>query len=197
MMKILNLEKKTAARVLSLLLALLLMATALTGCLAVSMIEPPEGEKIDGGQDGSEPTDADATGEKNESTDTNETTEQLPEVEMPSEELIIRIKNDFFDYIFQDDPKIENYDRGNYVYEERYYGIYNGCVIAKIYASPYGALDRVWTQEVGGVAFHHPDSNWMVAWKDGEIMDLGGAYAAGWLTVEELEVAAILYHGIN
>ena len=187
-MNIFTLLKKHTS-VYALLLALILLITTATGCNHL----PADNDPITENGTGDETTDGTTTGGETTAGE-EESTEPFPDVEMPSEELKARIRSDYYDYFCELDPETSKYDRESFVAVEYYCGIYNGCVVAMIYPSHYVWLDQIWTQEVGGVSFHYPDSNWMVAWKDGEVLDLVSAHALGWITMEELETAALLYH---
>ena len=188
-MKIFTLLKKHTS-LYALLLALLLLITTATGCNHL----PADNDPITENGTGDETTDGTMAGGETTAGE-EESTEPLPDVEMPSEELKARIRSDYYDYFCELDPEMLKYDRESFVAVEYYYGIYDGCVLFKFYESPFDYTQAVWTQDVSGVSFHHSDGNSLNVWKDGEICGLNFAYSEGWLTRENLEIAAAMYHG--
>ncbi len=63
-----------------------------------------------------------------------------------------------------------------------YYGIYNGCVV--FYHS--SDLTAVESRDIGGYVFSNGNRFTLMAYKDGELLDLEDAYAEGWMTKEEI-----------
>jgi len=180
-MKIFRHDFKGIVRLLILFMLLVFLTTVLSGCFAVSQVEPPSEEGRDG----------ETTAGKNESTTKEETTAEIPDVRMPDETMKAQIRSDYYDYFCELDTGFEEYDRETFVAAEYYYGIYNGCVVARLYGTM-GFTQAIWKEDIEGFTFHHRDGNWLIVWKDGEITDLQGAYNAGWMTKEDLKTASFL-----
>jgi hypothetical protein len=70
-------------------------------------------------------------------------------------------------------------ETGGYVH---YYGTFNGCVV--LYHS--SMLTAVESRDIGGYVFSNGNMFTLMAYKDGELLDLEDAYAEGWMTKEDI-----------
>lgn len=61
------------------------------------------------------------------------------------------------------------------------YGTYNGCTVCYINAPTIDYLQALDAEKVGSYIFRYPDSQKMLAYKDGQIKSMAEAYKLGWL----------------
>jgi len=192
-MKMLTLFIRKHTTVLALLLALLLLATTLTGCFDTSTLGASNGDGTEGvtTDDATTGGDPDGTTAGEETTDEGESTEPLPELELPSEAVLEEMQANIVDHyswlVQAESEKIVPH-------RITYYGRYHDFEIVRIsfiyVSNDTTILDSSYDVEIGGHVFRMEQLAPIYAWKDGTLIHLKDAYDQGLLTDEHIETIA-------
>jgi len=182
--------------VLALLLALLLLATTLTGCFDASTLGASNGDGTEGvtTDDATTGGDPDGTTAGEETTDEGESTEPLPELELPSEALLKEIQSDYFEKI----KILDGTDRKDIRVVVLYHGVYNELAVVSmcVYSDSddHQGFSYFYDDEIGGHTFSMSSEETLYTWKNGVFTKLKDAYEQKLLTQDQIGIIAKIHN---
>ena len=118
----------------------------------------------------------------------------VPESGEPTEELLERIKKDYYQSFY---GTLDGYDSEKSICISKCYGIYNECVVLIISPTDVTFPGICVDEEIAGVEFHYGNPNTIEVWCNHKFYSLQSAYQESFLTKEDLQAIADLHNKWN
>ena len=106
------------------------------------------------------------------------------EVHMEHRDIELQIRQSFMEHLGWEDLVLDD------VSICKYYGEYNGCHVVMMTTSKSCYTMALWSETVAGVRIHYRDGNRILAWKDGQFVNLADAHDNGWLAKGDIQKIA-------
>ena len=162
----------------ALLLALILLITTATGCTDSFANDA-----------------ADESGTGEETTDEGETTAQISEVEMPSEELLRYIESDYGKKLFGTEYDSKKHGEIQILC---CYGDYSGSIPVILGGSGVGdVMTEEWSEKISQYEFWYSERCRIEVWHEGSFYNLQEAYDKGLLMEKDLGLIAKIHYDKN